>query len=64
MVEQQHTDIAQGVAGVATTATGLTVTWLEVANQFVDLGAGLVAIAAGIFTCVWTYHRIKEMRNK
>jgi len=60
----QHQDIAQGVAGATATATGTVVTYLEVANQFVDLGAGLVAIAAGIFTCVWTYHKIVDMRKK
>jgi hypothetical protein len=50
-MKDQAQDIAQGVAGAATTATGVIITYIEVANQLVDLGAGLVAIAAGIFTC-------------
>jgi len=60
----QPQDIAQGVAGAAVTASSAVVTYLDVANQFVDLGAGVVAIVAGLMTCVWTYHRIKEMRRK
>lgn len=61
---QQHSDVAQGIAGAATTAAGVGVTWIEQANALVDLGAGIVAIVAGIFTCVWTYHKIQEIRSR
>ena len=56
--------ITQGVAGMATTAVATAITWLDFADHIVDIGAGITAIVAGIFTIVWTYHKIKELRNR
>ena len=63
MTEHQD-NIAQGVAGMAATAIGTAITWLDFADHIVDIGSGITAIVAGIFTIVWTYHKIKEIRNR
>ena len=60
---QQHVDNAAGAAGAATTAAGTYITWVEQANAIVDLLAGGAAFVAAVFTCVWTYYKIKEMRG-
>ncbi len=44
------------------TASGLSVTWLETANQFVDFLAGLVAIVSGV--CLAIYYWNKNKREK
>lgn len=53
-------DLPQIAAGATATAAGVGVTWMEVANQYIDMGAGLIGIVAGILTCIWTVKRIRE----
>jgi flagellar biogenesis protein FliO len=55
---QQKAEIAASVA-----ASGAVVTWIDTANQFVDLAAGLVAIVAGVFTIIWYIRKFKEERK-
>jgi flagellar biogenesis protein FliO len=54
-IMQQRADIAMTAA-----ASGATITWLDMANQYVDLFAGLVAIVAGILTAVWYVKKFRE----
>lgn len=43
-------------AGVATAVAAATISWLDTANQIVQLIAGLVAIASGV-AALWFYIR-------
>ena len=63
MTEHQD-NITQGIAGMTATAVGTGITWLTYVDTVVDIAAGITAIVAGIFTIIWTYQKIKEMRER
>jgi hypothetical protein len=52
---QQKAEIAGAIG-----ASGAVVTWIEQANQWVDLGAGVMAIVASGFAIAWY---IKQRRD-
>lgn len=53
----------KGLIGAAVTGAGGATTWLEQANAYVDLAAGLIAIVAGCFTIAWYVHRFIKARG-
>lgn len=59
MVHQQ----AQGMLGTTMTATATSVTWVEQANAYVDLAAGVIAVVAGLCTIAWYIVRFYNLRG-
>lgn len=53
----------KGVLAATTTAAAGSVTWMEHANQVVDLVSGCVAVVAGIFTIAWYASRFIKVRG-
>ena len=53
----------KGLVGAAITGAGVGTTWLEQANAYVDLLAGLIAIVAGAFTIAWYVNRFLKARG-
>jgi len=54
---------SKGLVGAAVTGAGVSTTWLEQANAYVDLTAGLIGIVAGTFTIVWYVSRFIKARG-
>lgn len=53
----------KGLAALATTAAAGAVSWLDVANQYVDLISGILAIAAGAITVAWYIYQFAKQRR-
>jgi hypothetical protein len=63
-LKQEVAEQGLGAAGTAATAASASITWIEQANQVVDLVAGVVAIVAGVCTVVWYVHRFLKARGE
>ncbi len=54
----------KGAAGTAITGAAASVTWIERANEIVDLMAGIVAIVAGLCTVAFYIYKARQMRKE
>ncbi len=62
-VEQQLAIQGKGLAGAVITGASVSVTWIEQANAYVDLAAGILACITGLITIGWYIYRFKKARG-
>ena len=65
-IQQHAQDIAihgKGLVAAGTTAAAGALSWLDVANQVVDLASGIIAVVAGCMTVAWYAYRFYKIHR-